>query len=259
VVVLGWRFWLLYLWFTLALVSSLTEEDILISIKYLLVITVLLVPLAFLQMTSSPGDIINKQRYSASDDGNVFLLAKDIVRVTGTFTFTLGFTCFVALVMPFAFSNSWNNKKIFTNKKLAILVTIGALFLAMSSGSRAGLIWCGFLLLNFAFIGLLVNRNKSSIFRLISLCCLILVLTFIITFWFEGNVVAYVNRFETASNSEYYLDRILTLFFGEPHVFENFTFLGHGIGLGSNAAALFATGHVALFVTGNSSFILAES
>ena len=69
--------------------------------------------------------------------------------------------------------------------------------------------------------------------------------------FFDDNVAAYIERFESASNSENFTDRLIAIFFGEPEVFGNINFWGHGFGVGSNAGGM--------FLTGERGFVLAES
>jgi hypothetical protein len=250
IVFIGWRFWLLYLWFALAVASSLSAAEVRLIVKVLMLITICLVPLSVIQYSLPSSHIINT--LPETDISQIFILSGEKVRVTGPFTFTLGFTCFVAMILPFSLSGHLQGRPIIEGKYWALIMLSSALILSFVSGSRAGLIWAGILYVLFVFLELIVNRSKEATRRLFFMIFFGAFFTVIILIWFSDSVAAYTERFQSASEVENFADRILIIFLGEPHVLSSFSIIGSGFGLGSNAARIFID-------TGVTDFLLAES
>ena len=69
----------------------------------------LMTPLVVLQHFSPPGARINSQ--VDSDEADIFLVIADVVRTTGTFSFTAGYTTYLALMAPLVFAVAGARKR----------------------------------------------------------------------------------------------------------------------------------------------------
>jgi len=139
IVAIGLRFWLLYLWFAVAVAVSITERDFRLIMQTILVIMVCMAPLVVLQYLQPPEAFINKQVSDAEDD-LIFTVIFGVVRTTGTFSFTLGFSTFLALVTPFALAY-FTAKATGPKDKYWKVLTVGAMLMGtMVSGSRTAFV-----------------------------------------------------------------------------------------------------------------------
>lgn len=246
VFVFGLRFWLLYLWFGYFSSVSLSEYDYQRVAYYLIVALIAMTPLVVIQHLSPPASFINTQ--VDSEEGNVFLVIAGVVRTTGTFSFTLGYTIFLALVTPFVLSLLAAGKK--TRKhKLAVALSVLALIICtLVSGSRSAIIFLLGMFSVYSLVALVFSRNSQKIYVPFAVIAVALVGVFISTF-FEGALSATQERFSEAALQENIIDRLLTIFFGESIAIERFSWLGYGIGFGSNLAAFFQSGERMFMLT----------
>lgn len=148
--VIGLRFWLLYLWFAYAAAVSLTEFDFKYIKKVLMGTLLVIMPLVVVQFFSPPGSFINRQL--DGDEENVFRLAGDIVRTSGTFTFTAGQSIFLGILGPIVLATITLANRLFASKIFPMLI-IGAYFVAVFlSGSRMALATFAFQFVCFVLI-----------------------------------------------------------------------------------------------------------
>jgi hypothetical protein len=233
VFLIGLRFWLLYFWFGLAAAAGMSERDYLASLRVLLGTLVLMAPLAVLQHYSPPGSLIN--RTLDTEEENIFVVIAGVVRTTGTFSFTSGFTIFVSACAPFALG-AFEARKRGSLHRLSALVAFGALIVcALVSGARASIIYTGGMLMLFLLGNLLFAPMRRKGFALLAVLLAVLTVG-ALAYLFQDAVDATQQRFETAAQGEDLLTRISSIFFGEADVLDRATWLGAGIGIGSNLA-----------------------
>jgi len=223
--VIGIRFWLLYLWYAIGIVLWVDVNEynrIRSSVSYLVIF---LAPLSVLQNMLPPSHFINRQ--PSGELEGIFLLAEGIVRVTGTFTFTVGYTCFIAFATPLIFDLGRSYFKYTAVVALTLMVA--------TSGSRAAVFWFFSVLTIIAILPVIIlTTHRSFLFAMTSIAAGILV--FYIGISIAPKLLdAYEARIQNASRSENVYRRILVLAAGEPHVYENYSVLGKGLGMGSNA------------------------
>lgn len=245
-IIIGLRFWLLYLWFAIAVASLLTKDEIMLTIRVLMFGGLINLVLASFQVSLPSDHILN---YTAnSEDSYTFTLAGGIVRVTGTFSFTLGYTCFAALLAPFLLSGKYLGKPLL-NFPLYSFVLLACIFVMTGfSGSRASLMWAVMLFMVFIFLNFAQGGNKNTKITLILFLVLAVVASITL---FQDMINAYIQRFENAASSEDIGERNFVIILGEGYVYEKFNFWGYGVGLGNNAASIFNKGA--------RSFLLAET
>lgn len=244
--IVGIRFWLLYFVFAVSIGLSISERDFDYIVYSLFFVAVLMMPLIVVQHLLPPSHFINKQIENNSE--RIFVVANDIVRTTGTFSFTLGQTTFLGLLTPLVLgyiTNSNNKRTILTWGALISVVVCTIL-----SGSRGAIllffsVFAIYILFEFILLKKILTKSHGILIVVIMLG---VVLSPVI---FSRAIDATQERFESASESESMSDRILSTFAGEPFVIDSMSWTGSGIGNGSNFAAI--------FLTGDNGFMLAET
>ena len=233
VLAIGLRFWLLYIWFAIAAAATLTEHDYRISIRVAIVSLLIMAPLAVLQHYSPTGATINRQL--DGDEESVFVVVAGVVRTTGTFSFTSGYATFVTLVSPLVFGLLAARKRSRMNWIFALAAFGGFMVASVISGSRTAVLSAG-LTLGLYLLGRLIfskNRDKPMAFVAV---LMMLVMASVFVFFLSDAVTVTQQRFEEAAGGEDFFARVLAIFVGEPTVYKGITFLGQGLGAGSNLA-----------------------
>jgi hypothetical protein len=242
VLIIGLRFWLLYAWFGYAAAITMTESDYRAVIQLVCLILLLLAPLAVLQYYSPPNAFVNTEVDSV--EGDVFVAIAGVVRTTGTFSFTSGYTIFLLVATPFALAVAGARKRTF--KQILFAGTLFTAFVVsvVVSGSRTAVISSGFMLACYVIGELMFSRAANKGRAMVAAIALI-TLVVVFAFAFQGAVDTTQQRFEQASEAEDFGDRMVAMFIGEEYVYKNFTFLGEGVGLGSNLASFVRSGSTA--------------
>jgi hypothetical protein len=248
---IGFRFWVLYLWFALLCARALSWQDIEYLFKFFALTLLFMVPLALVQFMSPSSAFINRQ--AGGDDQFIFTVVGDIVRTTGTFSFTVGYTTYMAFVTPVVLWIMSGGLKDSLNSLIRLLI-VGLFFVgALVSGSR------GTIMTTIFFTGMwfltLVLANKipklSPVKMLVGLAGLV-ILFFLLFPILERSFEANTQRFENASAAEDVGKRIIGIYMGSDDTWEQFSILGYGIGAGANASRGFMS------VTGNG-FLMGEN
>jgi len=244
VLMIGLRFWLLYIWFAVAASAAMNEADYRAAILLAGCLMIALAPLAVLQHYSPPGARINTQ--VDGDEEGVFVAIAGVVRTTGTFSFTSGYATYLAMVAPLVFGILGARKR--TSRQQLFALTVFAAFVigALVSGSRSATITSGMMFVVY-LVGRLVFskvRNKPA-----ALAAAIIALVFagIFAYVFQEAIGVTQTRFEQASAAEDFWERVFYVLFGEPWAYEAATWLGSGVGFGSNLASYVRTGSAELF------------
>ena len=233
ILLIGLRFWLLYLWFALAAAVGMSEHDYIAALRILLVTLVLMAPLAALQHYSPPGAFVN--RSLDVDEEDIFVVIAGVVRTTGTFSFTSGFTIFIGLCAPFALG-AFEARKRGPVHVLVALIVFGALVTcSLVSGARASVTYIGALLVLFLFGNLFFAPLRRKGWALLAAFFVALTVA-ILVYVFQAAVVATQERFQVAAENEDLLERITSIFLGEADLLGRMNWLGAGIGIGSNLA-----------------------
>lgn len=233
VFLIGLRFWLLYIWFACAITASMTEHDYRVAVKTVLWTLIVMGPLVVVQHLSPPGARINTQVDSQESD--VFVVALGVVRTTGTFSFTAGYTTFLELCAPLVLLILESRKRT-SGQRLFSLMALGA-FLAGSivSGSRSAILFSGGMLGVYLLGSVFLAPGRRKGIALLAIVFIVLMLGLFL-YLFQGAVEATQERFQMASEAEDFVGRLASIFIGEPDVYKRFTWIGHGVGLGSNLA-----------------------
>ena len=243
VYLLGLRFWLLYLWFAFMAGITMSEYDFKAISKVLVLLLIAMAPLAVIQHFLPPTSFWNKQ---VDEDSLIFRVTADIVRTTGTFSFTMGYTTFLAMASPFVFLSLDVSAPLWQAKWMPIVAIMALLVATIVSGSRGAIIFFGLLFLIYAFAAMRFAKGRKKGKSLLMIIVVIAMLAASLSI-FSRAVDATRERFESAHQAETPIDRLIYTFAPQGEI----PFLGEGIGMGSNFAAMLETG--------NRTFMLAES
>lgn len=242
ILLIGLRFWLLYVWFGYAAAAAMTESDFRAATLTMCVLLLVMAPLAMLQYYSPPAARINVEVDNA--EGEVFTAVLGVVRTTGTFSFTSGYTTFLALVAPLTLAVAAARKKLpwqagFASLAFALLI-IGSIV----SGARGAVIFTGALVAIYLIGRLIFSRGADKGKALVGMVVMLLAVVLAL-FFFQAAVDTTSQRFGDAAEAENFWGRVFTIFVGEPGIHDAFTWLGFGIGQGSNLAGFVQTGAAA--------------
>lgn len=235
--IIGARFWLLYLWFAYAAAITLTKHDFDFIAKTIILILLVMTPLAVLQHFFPPSAFVNKQ--VDGDETKVFLVAADIVRTTGTFSFTLGYTVFLSIATPFVLVLLTPGTKLWNWNWMPKICVLALGIATIVSGSRGAIIFSGIIFAAYILTSLLYSRGSKKSSTMLMLAGAIALLA-LVPLVFTRAIDATQSRFESAAGEEGFDDRIFSMFLGEPGIYINFPLIGHGVGAGSNFAGVIA-------------------
>ncbi|MBC7489107.1 MAG: hypothetical protein H7240_02920 [Glaciimonas sp.] len=232
ILLLGLRFWLLYLWLAYAAAVCVTEYEFKVISKYLQASLFLMLPLVVIQHFQPPEAFINKQ---LDDDSFIFQVAAGIVRTTGTFSFTTGYSCYLSLVTPFMFALASPGLNFWRRKWIPVM-SLGTIAAATAvSGSRTAISFLVIIFVVYLISFLFYTRNRS---RSSSASLLISVVLIIGSFPYilSGAIDANKERFQGAAEVENFSGRTVEMLVGSSEIYRDFPFWGIGIGKGANAA-----------------------
>lgn len=233
VYIAGLRFWLLYLFFAIGAALQMSDHD-LHRIRLCVVwMVMLMTPLVVMQHLLPPSSPLNRQ--VEGDESEIFTVVHDIVRTTGTFSFTAGYTTFLAFATPLVLALISGGRKGKSLKTGWLLPVSGLVISTVVSGSRGALMFFGVLAVTY-ILATFVQPRFLKIRRLAALGAFICALL-VIAATFGRAIDATQTRFEEAALAESLPDRVAITFLGNMDVYGRATFLGNGIGLGSNFAA----------------------
>jgi hypothetical protein len=247
--VLGLRFWLLYFWFALAMACSLTTTEVVGLMRLMIVLGVAMTPLVVLQHFLPPSSVLNVQ--PDTEEEQIFLVIANVVRVSGTFTFTLGFACFIAVVTPVAISTTWSGVRLYPHRWMALAGFFAMAISTLVSGSRASIMFFVAMLALQTLAGFGAARTGRAVMRSAAKVVFGLIALVITLNVFSDAVLDTLQRFTAAGQGEDVVERIETELIGEPAARKEINFIGHGLGAGTNAGSV--------LLTGENAFALAES
>ncbi|AQV96208.1 hypothetical protein BJN34_20240 [Cupriavidus necator] len=245
IMLVGLRFWLLYVWFGSAAALLLDMQDVEAICKATLVLMVLMAPLVVLQHYLPAGSFLNRQ--VDGDEDKVFMMVEDIVRTTGTFSFTLGYTTFLAIATPMALQYVIGG----SGKRhwLYAPVVLGSVLVsALVSGSRAAVLLLPAMFLAAVLCMLVFGRGvvKRRVLYWAGMAVLLGAVGMTV---FSDSVQGTIQRFHDAAEYEDFGARVETIFLGEGEAYTNQSLLGAGLGRGSNLASYLERGQISFMLS----------
>ena len=239
VLLVGLRFWLLYFWFGYAAAVAMTAHDYRRSLEVMLMLLILMTPLVLLQQISPPGSILNTQ--IDTDVRDIFVVVAGVVRPTGTFSFTLGYTTFLSMAAPAVFAYREIAPRNTRSRLIFALAFVAVLVGSLLSGSRSAVIFYAVILGAYLLGAFWFSRGIGKVYALLAVFVTALLVGGAAVI-FSGALNVTQERFETAAQEEDVGDRIVAICAGEPGTYSQITWLGAGLGRGSNLAVYFESG-----------------
>jgi hypothetical protein len=239
----GWRNYCFYVPLAFIIADQFNEVDLARLVRRSLIVSIPIAAIVFMQYKSPPTAWINR---SYVEDAHVFTVTGDIVRTTGTFTFSAGQALFVGSViaMLFALWLSASRSRVM-NLPLLILCSMAVVTNLALCGSRSAFFFAAM-----AFAGAmayaLVTKNKSAqIKTFLILPTLVLTGGLLFTTIFHTSFEAMVERSAKAeANEGSVVQRALRIVTASYEVLPEITVLGKGIGSGTTGASAITTSTV---------------
>jgi hypothetical protein len=248
VAVLGIRSWLLYAWFALLCARTQNAEQMERILRLLGYLLIPMAALVFAQHWLPPGHFLNRQADS-DEAGHVFTVADGIVRVTGTFSFNAGYGVFISFAGITALALLAGELRSIRKQALRWTIIASYFVCVILSGSRGSIISSG-VMIAALLVAMLIRNKRGSIRNSVAVLCVLCIMGALAPLLFSRAISATQTRFQNAAHSESMSARISNSLFGSDDSREQFTVLGHGVGLGNNAAGV--------LMGGKAGFILGE-
>jgi hypothetical protein len=248
----GWRTYFFFLPLAFIIAEHYGQQELKRVARFTCLIAIPIAVLTFIQYKSSADSYIN--RSVGLGESNAYTVIEDIVRPSGTFSFTTGQATFVSTLLLMLLYNFFMKKKDRFLNPLIFCLCIFAFFANLAvSGSRASYVGILIILLFLLFASFIL-LNKKQGFNILIYLSLGLVMSFMIfdfIFYKEWDIIT--RRQEMAETEEgsifsRMLDMFITIDFFKA---TNPPLLGYGLGLSSGGGSF--------LVTGKSSFGLAET
>tara|TARA_B110000285_G_scaffold153055_1_gene170879 strand:+ start:796 stop:2085 length:1290 start_codon:yes stop_codon:yes gene_type:complete len=225
---IGFRCWVLYIWFSVLIFrifNNFNEMN-----QFIDKIIYSLIPISLLVLVQHylpPEHLINKQ----TGTGYIFTIANDIVRVTGTFSFTFGQVQYMAFITPFfLYFILERNKQI--SLFIKIILSFSFLTCVFVSGARGTILYVSFMI----FFALCFNKtNKSFITSSLILLPLVLICFFV----FERAIDATLQRFAVSGDASSSIVRLINAFLPDMSTWRDYSTLGRGIGFAANMSRIY--------------------
>lgn len=236
---IGLRFWCLYIAFGLCVGQMMDRVGFAQFIRLALWLMIFMAPLAVLQFLSPGADFINRQ--VDGDPDTVFTVAMGIVRTTGTFSFTVGYTTLLALLTPVVVASYMEYRRLGISLTLARAGFIATAVCTAVCGSRAG--W-GFFALTIFFGALfsLLFHNWLMKRKAILLLAGTLIFGTVTVYTLPDTLASMQVRVQTASLDEDLGQRIGSILMGDQTSYDVLTWHGMGLGAASGMATYIGGG-----------------
>lgn len=240
----GWRMYFFYLPLAFVIKDSFYPEDLYKLIRQTLYIAIPLSALVYFQYISPPKSFIN----SAYGSANAFVVSGNIVRTTGTFTFTAGQSLFTSSLMAMLIFG-WLYRKRYPLISITwLIIASGAsITTLLLSGSRTAFFMTG-LIVAATFTGLFfTNDIKSKFTGTIMIAFLLLIGAAMFLGPFKESLEALNDRFQRAAEAE---GSAFTRAIAPLIIFTRYITttpaIGYGLGFGTGGGSLLATGKASL-------------
>ena len=258
ILLFGWRNYFYYIPLAFIIGVCFKQEDLMLLIKYTLLIAVPISILSFIQYTSPPNSFINK---GVSEGGYVFLVVENVVRTTGTFTFTLGHSFFsgsLAAMLSYIWLLPANKRPI--SSSILWGVTFSVFTIILLSGSRTVFFFVILVLAASLVAGFFMKGAKIKLRATLLPMILLLIGTFVFIYVFTSSFEAMQARQASAVASE---GSTLLRAFKSLYNFIDYLdvppMLGYGIGSGSVGGSFISGGGYRVIMDDEWSRIVLES
>lgn len=238
---IGWRGYFWYLPLSFIIGEHFRGKDLARLCRQTLLLAIPMAVLTYFQFRSGPYSFLNK---TMDEDATPFLVGADIVRTSGTFTFSIGQVLFIGSIVAMVLS-LWLLPKVQRplSRPLMWAATAAVLVNIYTSGSRSAFVESAISLMAAMFSGL-VMTNRNQQIRCLMLPGLISVIgaVFYVTVFSQAYEVMLARQIAASANEGSTLARAVGIFTSVFETLPRSTFIGLGIGLGSNAGIYLASG-----------------
>jgi hypothetical protein len=227
----GFRGWVLYFWFALMFLNAFNKDTLDLISKTILLSIIPIGLLSIVQHFLPITHALNVQSGLEAFPGEgIFTVTSGIPRTTGTFTFVSGFTEYMKFITPFFvyfIDGAYKNN---LSKKIKVTLILIFFLTCLTSGSRTTIMFASIIM--FCYFLYVAKNSKEK--RIATYIFWTLGLGIVGLVFFKTAIDATFERFVTATSGENSYYRIFVTIFGTSEAWEKFTFLGKGIGAGSN-------------------------
>ena len=227
----GFRGWVLYFWFALMFLNAFNKDTLDLISKTILLSIIPIGLLSIVQHFLPITHALNVQSGLEAFAGEeIFTVTPGIPRTTGTFTFVSGFTEYMKFITPFFvyfIDGAYKNN---LSKKIKVTLILIFFLTCLTSGSRTTIMFASIIM--FCYFLYVAKNSKEK--RIATYIFWTLGLGIVGLVFFKTAIDATFERFVTATSGENSYYRIFVTIFGTSEAWEKFTFLGKGIGAGSN-------------------------
>lgn len=236
----GVRNYIFYLPLIFVIPYFFDRKDFLNVARWSVILVIPAVVLSMVQYFSPPSAYINK---GIADEGFVFLVAEGIVRPYGFFTFTMGHVLFVSSIFVFILTFYFTRLKLLGGKLepyFWVLVLVSFSLIFFTTGSRSVYAYALLVVMLLFFMNLIFSR-KGVTKKIVNLLLACFIAIFVFTFTDSFQIM--IERNSSAIDSEGSpLMRALASLFMFLEFYEETPLFGHGVGSGTNAAAVLLRG-----------------
>jgi hypothetical protein len=239
----GWRTYFFFLPLAFIIGEHYGIQELKRVARFTCVIAIPIAILTFIQYKSPLDSYINKN--VGLGDFVAFTVIEDIVRPSGTFSFTTGQSTFISSVLLMLLYNFFIKKEErFLNPVLFWLCTFAFFANLAVSGSRAAYVSCVIILLFLLMASFILLRKKQgfNILTYLSFGLILSILVFSFIFDREWDIIN--RRQEMAAAEEGSIFTRMSSLFIDIQFFKstNPPLLGYGLGLSSGGGSFLATG-----------------
>lgn len=243
ILIYGWRNYFFYIPLAFIISRCFQMDDIRKWLQQNLMMALPMAVLVFFQFLSPPDAYINK---ALSMDGYIFQVIPGMVRVTGTFTFTAGYSLYAASIFAMVLG-CWLKPDLVkqTGRIYLLLATFAAITLISLSGSRTVFFLVALILLG-AFAAVVFSKGVRNKSRFIILPVVIIIVGGVIfNLVFPEALTAILARQDNAVREEgSTLARAFSSFYNFTDAINDTPLLGFGLGFGTNAGVFVDTGRL---------------
>lgn len=237
----GWRGYFWYLPLAFIIGAHFRGKDLARLCKQTLIVAIPIALLTWQQFRSGPFSFLNK---TYDDEATPLLLTMDVVRASGTFTIAAGQVMFIGSIAAMVLA-LWllPSRERPLNKPLMWAATLAVLVNLYVSGSRSAFFETAFCLLAALLSGLVMTNRRQQLRCLIlpGLISLIGAVLYVTVFSTAFELMA-ARQAMASANEGSTLFRALTIVTSLFEALPRSTFMGYGIGMGSNAGIFLALG-----------------
>lgn len=242
VYLIGLRNHFLFIPMALAMADMFRAEDLRRMVHLFCWLALPIAALVMVQFFSPPEAFINKGT-GDDQDARVFQVVAGIVRPYGPFTFVLGQSTFSALMLAVIVTgfDRWRQWRIAPALLLAGFAAV--VVMGVLSGSRTFFLSAALIAVAYLAGGLANRRIDAALRRATATAAAVIVFVLVLIFIFPTSFEAITQRQEDAVAAEGATEnRIVNMLSPVPVTGPELSVFGEGLGIGSNAGGVYASG-----------------